>query len=337
MTRVAVIGTGFGARVVAPAWRNQGAEVEVLSSRADDIGTALRRSKPHIVSVHSPPYQHATHVRLGIDSGALVLCDKPTTPSAPTTAQLIDALGADAERVAVNFEFRFEPARREMVRHLRSGLIGEVRRVVWVHRSAGSMEPMRPYGWLFDASLGGGWIGAWASHAVDALHGWLGEPLTVRSSEPRIDVPVRFDTDGVSHDVTAEDGLIATLESASGVEIQIDSSFASVHPRSPKIVIEGTLGTITNHADRRLVIDHPFGATTETIEYGFASATGLVDRHAAPMDATVAALMARTQSGAALSDDGVEADLGSVTALATLDDGLRVDRVLDELRAGRAV
>jgi predicted dehydrogenase len=332
-----VIGSGFGARVVAPAWRSHGAHVEVLSSRADDLSTALRRSEPHIVSVHSPPYQHETHVRLGIDAGAFVLCDKPTTPSSTTTAELIETLGAGAQRVAVNFEFRFEPARREMSRHLRSGLIGEVRRVVWRHRSAGSIEPMRPYGWLFDASLGGGWIGAWASHAVDALHCWLGAPLTVRSSEPRIDVPVRFDTNGVARDVTAEDGLIATLESASGVEIQIDSSFASTHPTRPKIVIEGSLGTMTNYADRRLVIDRPSGVRVGTIEHTYGSATGAVDRHAAPMDAMVTTIMAHALGGDTPDNGGVDVGPASVTKFATLADGLRVDRVLDQLRAGRAI
>ncbi len=330
MTRVVVIGSGFGARVAAPAWRAAGAEVvDVRSARALDVDRVITAARPDVVSVHSPPFLHAGHVEAAVTAGAIVLCDKPTTPAAPMTQALIGRLGASAERVYVNFEFRFEPARVELRRLMRSAAIGAITRITWIHHSNGSIEPLRPFGWLFDASLGGGWIGAWASHAIDALHSWLDEPLSVQTSEPRIDVPVRFDGDGMPREVTAEDGLVAELRTPSGVRILLDSTFASSDPSPPTIIVEGTDGTITNIADRRLVID----SDSEGPRSWNRTAGRSADRHDAPMRALATALLGSVRRG-----EGVASDHSALetTPLPTLADGLRVDRVLDELRVGRA-
>ena len=71
--KVVVIGTGFGARVVAPAFAAaDGCEVvEVVSPRdSDAIATAVARTDVDLVSVHSPPFLHAEHVRATIDARA---------------------------------------------------------------------------------------------------------------------------------------------------------------------------------------------------------------------------------------------------------------------------
>ena len=57
---------------------------------------------------------------------------------------------------------------------------------------------------------GGGWIGAWGSHAVDALRWCFGE-ITSVDARARIDVTERPDDQGRMHPCTAEDGLTATL------------------------------------------------------------------------------------------------------------------------------
>ena len=64
--KVAVVGGGFGGRVVAPVFAGtEGCEVvDVVSARDDDAVRALvARPEVDLVSVHSPPFLHAAHVR----------------------------------------------------------------------------------------------------------------------------------------------------------------------------------------------------------------------------------------------------------------------------------
>src|ERR1700693_5349194 len=78
--KVGVVGTGFGARVVAPAFAAlEGCEVvEVVTARdAGAVERMCRRTDLDLVSVHSPPFVHASDVRLALASGHSVLCDKP--------------------------------------------------------------------------------------------------------------------------------------------------------------------------------------------------------------------------------------------------------------------
>src|SRR5262249_60592175 len=77
--RVGVIGTGFGARVVAPVFETtEGCEgVDVVSARDGTAVAELCRRDLDLVSVHSPPFLHAEHVRAVVDAGHHVLCDKP--------------------------------------------------------------------------------------------------------------------------------------------------------------------------------------------------------------------------------------------------------------------
>jgi len=208
--RVAVIGTGFGRRVVAPTYRaTEGCEVvEVVTARDDDaVRVAISRSDVDLVSVHSPPYLHAAHVRAALASGKAVLCDKPFALDAREAAAL-EAEAAQAGVVALcNFEFRYAPARVRLREIVRDGVLGRVEHVQWIHVSSGSRVPMRPWGWLFDRSLGGGWIGAWASHAVDQLRHGLSTEITHARATLRTDVPMRPDEEGALHRCTAEDGL----------------------------------------------------------------------------------------------------------------------------------
>ena len=61
----------------------------------------------------------------------------------------------------------------------------------WTHLSAGIRVPLRPWGWLFDRALGGGWIGAWGSHAVDTLRWMFGPRCADVQALLRIDVAER--------------------------------------------------------------------------------------------------------------------------------------------------
>jgi len=319
--RVGVIGSGFGARVVAPAFAAvDGVEVaEVVSARDAGAVTALcARTDLDLVSVQSPPFLHVWHVQQAAAGGHAVLCDKPVGVSA---AEAADALAAvEASRVAhfLNVEFRCDPVRAATRDAIQAGLVGTVTRIEWVHRTGGSLHPLRPYGWLFDGARGGGFVGAWASHAIDFLRWAVGEPQVV-SSQRRLDIASRPDADGIVRECTAEDGFDATLVVTTSrgdvVEARLEATFAAVEPAVPTLTITGENGTLVNVGDLRLEL-YRDGERTLLAEAGAST-----DRHAEPMGRYAARVIQAVRAR----------DLGD---LATLADAVAIARVLDALRVG---
>lgn len=254
--RVGVVGTGFGAQVVAPVFdATSGCEVVDVVSARDDAGVAELCDRPDVdlVSIHSPPFLHAAHVRRAVACGHAVLCDKPFGLDALEAETLLGAADAAECLHLTNFEFRYDPLREQLRSLVADGTIGEPEHVAWTHLSASSVVPLRRHGWLFDRASGGGWIGAWGSHAVDTLRWILGEIEEARGV-PRTVVTQRPDAGGVAQPCDAEDAFSAWLRTEGGVTIAIDSSFASPAHVAPRIVIVGTKGVLECIADARIVV-----------------------------------------------------------------------------------
>jgi predicted dehydrogenase len=244
--RVGVIGRGFGARVVAPAFdQTDGCQVtEVVSPRDEAAVAALcTRDDVDLIAVHSPPFLHLDHVRRAIEGGHAVLCDKPFGRSGQEAAAMC-ALANEAGVVSLlNFELRFDPSNRQLRTLLQDGVIGEPEHVQCTTHIAVSRLPLRRFGWLFDAELGGGWIGAWGSHFIDFLRWSIGE-ITDASAAPRTTVAERPDREGRMHRCTAEDGFTATLKAANGVTVSIDSTFAAPANLPTRLTVIGQDGAL---------------------------------------------------------------------------------------------
>jgi predicted dehydrogenase len=317
--RFGVVGTGFGARVVAPVFAaTPGCEVVDVVSARDDAGVAnlCDRSDVDIVSVHSPPFLHGAHVRRALASGHSVLCDKPFGLDALDAETLLAAAEAAECLHLVNFEFRCDPI-RQLVRSLVvDGAVGEVEHVAWTHISAGSVVPPRRHGWLFDRASGGGWIGAWGSHAVDMLRWTFGE-IAEAQGEPRTVVKERPDADGVPQPCDVEDAFSAWLRTDSGATVAIDSTFAAPANVAPRIVVCGDRGVLECIADARIVVRRA-GEPHEAHER---QATD-DDPHLVPM-----------QRWAEVVRDAVE-DGVAAAGVPTFADGLACARVLDAMGRG---
>jgi predicted dehydrogenase len=264
--RVGVVGTGFGARVVAPAFAASGWEVAGLVSARDEGSVKeLCRSKLDLVSVHSPPFLHRDHVLRAIDVGHAVLCDKPFGMSVADAVTMTEAAEATGIANFLNFEFRHQPARRATAELLASGAIGAPEHLAYLSFTSGSRQPLRPWGWLFDRSRGGGWIGAFGSHAIDLVRWLLGE--IVRSGATTwTNVTERPDADGVVHRCDAEDAFVGWAEVRSGASATIDSSCTAGAPVTPRIVVVGSEGAVENIGDRRVVVRRIDGSS-ETLEF----------------------------------------------------------------------
>jgi predicted dehydrogenase len=315
---VGVIGRGFGRTVVAPIFAEaDGCEVvDVVSPRDDDaVGALCNDDAVDLVAVHSPPFLHRTCVDRALDAGKAVLCDKPFgRNAADATAMLEHAEAADAVAL-LNFEFRHHPGRMRLRELVLDGAVGDVRHVQWSVFGSGFVR--RRWGWLFDAELGGGWIGAWGSHVIDFLR-WTFGDITDADAELRTLVTERPDREGTVHRCTAEDSFTARLRTASGVSVTIDTSFVTPANVPPRAMVVGSDGVLEVLADVRIT-----RRTLEGSEEVFAldPVPEGQDPHFLPMRGWVPVVLDAVRNGAI--PDGE----------ATFADGLACARVMDQLRA----
>ncbi len=316
--RVGIIGTGFGARVVAGAFRAAECDViDVVTARDPAAVRALCRSDVDLIAVHSPPFLHASHVAMAVDAGRAVLCDKPFGTSVEDAQAMTDAAESAGVLHFLNFEFRYQPARLALRELVANGAIGRPEHLAYTAYTAGSRVPLRPWGWLFDRSLGGGWIGAFGSHAIDLVR-WLFGDISRTGATTWITVPERPDADGESHRCDAEDAFTGWIETTSGATATIDTSFASGANLAPRIVVTGSEGAIENVSDVRLTL-HGIDGSKEVV--GFDLPPG--DPHDAAMHAWARAVR--------------EAILQREQILPSFRDGLACMKVMEQWRSEPAV
>jgi len=240
--RVGVIGRGFGARVVAPVFAStDGCEVVDVVSPRDEAAVAALCARPDVdlISVHSPPFLHLDNVRLAIEAGHAVLCDKPfgrNVEEAVEMCQLADAAGVVN---LVNFEFRWSPTRQQIRDLMHDGTLGRIDHVQWNGFNSGWRLPLRAYDWIFDGELGGGWVRSYGSHIIDFARWALGE-IVETTGLVRTTITERPDADGHLRRVTAEDGFTATLRTEHGSTMVIDTSYVTPADPPGRVIVIGS-------------------------------------------------------------------------------------------------
>jgi predicted dehydrogenase len=315
---VGVIGRGFGARIVAPVFEEtEGCTVvDVVSPRDDDaVRALLARADVDLVAVHSPPFRHRDLVVAAVEAGKAVLCDKPFGCDT-TDALAMDSAARDAGAVALlNFEFRHHPGRARLRELVQKGAVGTVEHVQWNVLNAGSRVPLRSYGWLFDASRGGGWIGAWGSHAIDFLR-WTFGALTDAAARTQVTVAERPDRDGKRFECTAEDAFTAWMRTAGGATVTIDTSFVAPANVPTRITVLGSDGVLESVGDQRITL-----RTNEGSSEVFVFDAPAEDPHFVPMRAWAQVVRDAVRDGKV--PDGEP----------TFTDGVECARVMDRLKA----
>jgi predicted dehydrogenase len=316
--RVGVIGRGFGERVVAPAFQaiDQCDVVDVVSPRDSAAVAALcGRTDVDLISVHSPPFLHVDHVRWAVEAGHDVLCDKPFGRNGAEAAAMLDLARAAGVLHFLNFENRYDTARRCVRAVIADGAIGEPEHVAFTMLVSLTRSPVRRYGWLFDAEAGGGWLRALGSHLIDFTRWTFGEIVEV-DGQLRTTMTERPDADGNLHRCTADDGFTVTLRSNRGVSVVIDSTSVAPMNVPPSLLVIGNHG-ILEDTGNRLVIRTPDGER---------------DAFGPEADADSNPLLGAMQRYAEIVRDAVHERLVPPDA-PTFDDGLACARVMD--RVGR--
>jgi len=251
---IAIIGTGFGERVVAVVWRKLGCEVEVISPRDDAGITRACASGVDLVSIHSPPFLHRQHVLLALDHGRNVLCDKPFGQNLADARTMRDRAQAAGALHFLNFEFRCHPGRAKAKALIADGAIGQLQHINWTFIGNGLRK--QPFRWLFDADQAGGWIGAYGSHAIDAMRHFFDDEIVDCGGVRRTETRQRPDRAGAMHASTSEDAYSAWFITRSG-KTSMDTAFSTPIAMPQRVNLLGDAGAIEIVDDLHVTLARP--------------------------------------------------------------------------------
>jgi len=245
--RVAVVGTGFGARVHVPALRAAGFDVAALVGR--DVERTERRARRleidractsltaaleggvEAVTIATPPDTHCALALEAIACGAAVLCEKPFALDAAEARAMLDAADAAGVVHLVGHEFRLAEDRAVVTRAVARGVIGRPRLIVIAQAVPLVGDPaVGVTDWWFDQKRGGGWLGASGSHVIDCVRAWTGaEFASISAALPRVSMRSadRAD-DSFSIRATLSDGCeVVVAQTAAGWGHDVGTTFVA--------------------------------------------------------------------------------------------------------------
>jgi predicted dehydrogenase len=235
-----------------PALRNAGFDVVALvgrdpektGRRASRLGVdrtctslaeALAIPGVEVVSIATPPAEHAHLAVEAVDAGRHVICEKPFALDALEARQMRAAASKAGVVALVGHEFRFAEDRATARQALASGAIGEPRLLSHLSFTPLLADPAAPTpGWWFDPAQGGGWLGASGSHLIDQVRSWLGE-----FDEVSAGLSVVSDRKGV-----ADDTFTVRFSLRSGVQGVLQQSAGSWGPPVNVTRVSGSSGSL---------------------------------------------------------------------------------------------
>jgi predicted dehydrogenase len=184
-----------------PGWREQsGVEILAAADPRREARAAMSEALPGVawhdgaeslvasedldfLDVCTPPAFHGAAIRLGLERGLHVLCEKPLVLDPDELARLAGL--ADSRRLVLAsvHNWRYSPILAEATRLVREGSIGTVRACRWeVLRERPSASAAAPSSggtnWRLDPAVAGGGIlvdHGW--HAIYVLVGWIPGPI----------------------------------------------------------------------------------------------------------------------------------------------------------------
>lgn len=184
MANIGIVGTGWGARVQVPTFREAGLSVTALAgfhrektrNVAAELGVTpfedwralVASAEVDLVSIVTPPSEHREMALAALAAGKHVLLEKPTALDAGEAEELVAAAKKHPGRIAlIDHELRFLPSWREARERMHD--LGEIRYAEVRYSSPARGDRNREWNWWSDAKKGGGVWGAVGSHFVDAL------------------------------------------------------------------------------------------------------------------------------------------------------------------------
>ena len=337
MPNIGILGTGWGARVQVPTFREAGLNVVAIAGHdaaktqrlAAELGVRAEADwqavvgapDVELVSIVTPPSEHREMALAALSAGKHVLLEKPTAISVSEAQELVDEARRHPDQLTlIDHELRFLPswraARNEIER------IGPMRYAEVRYSSPSRGDRTREWTWWSDASRGGGIWGAVGSHFVDALR-YFGVTFESARATLRTVIDRRPSSEGL-REVTADDFVSAEFRlSGSGIAVMTFSAVATGPDEASMMTIYGERGAM-RFSGEEVMISERGGAFT-TLAGG-----GLEER---PGNSPGGAFGSGTLHLARALREAL--DHGRTEALApaaTFDDGLMQQRILDAAR-----
>ena len=154
---------------------------ELSGETFGDYSEALRKFKPDIVLICTPPVYHVEEALAALQAQAHVFIEKPLSHESSGIQALISEARRHGRNVQIGYNMRFHPGLKILKELIDSGKIG---RLLWLNAEAGQYlpewRPWQPYRESYSArkELGGGII-LDGSHELDYICWLLGRPTEV--------------------------------------------------------------------------------------------------------------------------------------------------------------
>jgi predicted dehydrogenase len=269
--RVAVIGTGFGARVQLPGFlAHPQTNVVALCGRSDektkdiaarhgvkavytDYEQMLVDVRPDIVSITTPPRWHNPMTVAALQVDAHVLCEKPLALNTAEVEEMLDEAEHRRRVHVVDHEFRYLPARYYQKVLVDQNYIGEPVLLEATFMSTSRWDPARAWNWWSSAEQGGGVTGAIGSHYIDAFRWLTGREVLAVTAALHTSPPfsARPDPGGGTRAVTTDDTATLVLELDGGLRGVINLCVVAAG-ETQRLAIHGTDGALVVEDDLRL-------------------------------------------------------------------------------------
>jgi predicted dehydrogenase len=301
--RVGLIGAGWVTQYHLQAWQKLAGRAQIVAiadpsadnvaSRADAFGILKRFSRAEemlngceldAVDIAAPRAVHAELVRLVVDRGLPVICQKPLAPTLAEAEALARDVG-DRVRLMVHENWRFRDYYRDAAAWIRGGRIGEITAARLTLVTSGTIRDsngqypalvrqpfMRNETRMLVAEV--------LIHHLDTLRMLLG-PLDVTAAT----------LTQTCADIAGEDGAVIQMQSRDGAGVSLFATFAAhgaPPAQSDRLEILGKTGAIRLEGSELQL----FGSTPETRSYDLAAS------YQGSYDATIAHFVDALRSGA---------------------------------------
>jgi predicted dehydrogenase len=179
--RAGVVGTGFIGVVHVDALRRLGVEVvgvvgstperaaaKQVAPVAESYEALLADDRVDVVHLTTPNHLHYQQVKLALEAGKHVLCEKPLAMTSDETAELVELAHASGLVHCTNFNIRFYPVVQEARERVRAGELGDVWNVHGAYLQDWLATPT-DWNWRLEAEKGGRLraVGDIGSHWMD--------------------------------------------------------------------------------------------------------------------------------------------------------------------------
>jgi predicted dehydrogenase len=168
---------------LSPATAEAAAERYGISAWFTDHRAMLEKARPDVVHVTTPPNSHFRLAMDALDAGAHVIVEKPAT----STLEELETLARRAKEVGrhlvEDYNYLFNQAPQEILRHIESGQFGAVTHVevligLDILGPGGFADPNSPHPAL---TLSGGAIADFLPHLASLAHLFVGPQRTAKT------------------------------------------------------------------------------------------------------------------------------------------------------------